>query len=78
MIKNIPTKVLVFGISLKKNHPLNEAHNNIVYSNGDITAGEAILYAVNIERKEPAATTPRIIMYGIENSKLANHFLKIN
>ena len=33
---------------------------------------------LNKARKEPTATTPKITKYGIENSKLANHFLKIN
>ena len=60
------------------NQPLNEAHNNIVYSKGDMTDGDAIRYAVNIAKKAPAAVTPKITIYGIVNSKLENHSLKIN
>ena len=79
MIKNIPKKLFVFGISPNISHPLKEAHNNMVYSKGDTTAGDdAIRYALNIERKAAAAVKPTITIYGIENSKLENHSRKIN
>ena len=39
--------MFVVGISLKKNQPLRVDHINIEYSNGDTTAGDAILYAEN-------------------------------
>ena len=55
-----------------------KAHTNIEYSNGDITAGEAIRYAVNKQRNAEAPITPIKIIYGKENSKLSNHFRKIN
>ena len=35
--------VLKVGISLKNIQPINEDHNNIEYSKGETTAGDAIL-----------------------------------
>ena len=70
--------VLRSGISSKKNQPKKEAHNNIEYSNGDTTAGEAIRYAVNKSKKAAEAVKPTIIIYKIELSKLINHSRKIN
>ena len=42
-IINIPITVVKLGISLKYNQPINDDHNNIEYSKGETTAGEAIL-----------------------------------
>ena len=73
IIKVIPMIDFKVGISLKKNHPLIEDHKSIEYSNGDTTAGEAILYAVNVKIKATEAVKPVAIISNKEVSRLPNH-----
>ena len=42
-IISIPITVLKVGTSLKYIQPINGDHNNIEYSNGETTAGDAML-----------------------------------
>ncbi len=70
--------VLKLGISSKNIQPIKEDHNNIEYSKGETTEGDAMLYAVNKRRKAIEAVTPVAIIRNNEFSKSVNHFLNIN
>ena len=77
-IIKIPTNVVKLGISSKYNQPINDDHNNIEYSKGETTAGEAMLYAENKRRKASVAVIPVATINKILDSKSTNHSLKIN
>ena len=70
--------VFKLGISLKYIQPIKGDHNNIEYSKGETTAGDAMLYAVNKRRKATVAVNPVVAINNILDSKSTNHSLNIN